>query len=170
MKQRSQLLAVSLCLLAFIAAIATIGTLQQPKVPDVNNQTVQTNTLPAQDLPSPQNATNSLSKPTVQFNQYPQQQPSSIPEEEIHGGTDPIIEINQSNQANQTEQTVDYTFQVSTDYGYLCNTGDAQYAIQNAIDSLPARTSSLNIYSLANLPIYHMFAYQVTLTLLVQPL
>ena len=146
MKQRSQLLAVSLCLLALVAAMVTIGTLQQPKIPGVNSQMEQTNTLPPQDLPSPQNSTNSLSKPAVQIKQYPQQQTSSIPREELPNGTDPTNEITQYSQVNETEQTFNYTFQVSTDYGYFCNTGNAQDAIQNAIDSLPARMSPLNIY------------------------
>jgi hypothetical protein len=145
MKKRSRLLAVSLCLIALIATIATIGTLQQPKAPSINNQTEQPNTFPQQDLSSLQNATNSLSKPSIQVKQYPQPQFSSIPEE-VQGEANPTYEINQSSQVNQTEQTANYTFQISTDYGYLCNTGNAQDAIQNAIDSLPARTSPLNIY------------------------
>ena len=146
MKQRSRLLVVSLFLIALIAAIGTIGTLQQPKVAYNNEQQAQPNTLPQQNLPSSQNTTNSFSKHTVQINQFPQQQQSSIPNEDQQDGTDPTNETDQSNQSNQTEQTVNYTFQVSTDYGYLCNTGNAQDAIQNAIDSLPARTSLANIY------------------------
>ena len=146
MKQRSLPSAVSLFLLALIAIIATIGILQPPKISGLNHQTEQTNTISPKDLPSQQNVTNSLPKPDAQVKQYPLQQWSSISTEELQGGTDPNNELNQSNQANQTEQPVDYTFQVSTDYGYLCNTGNAQDAIQNAIDSLPARTSPLNIY------------------------
>ena len=146
MKQRSQLLAVSLFLLALIAAIGTIGTLQHPKVAGNDEQQTQPNTLPQQDLPSSQNTTNLPSKPAVQANQFPQQQQSSIPNEDQQEGADPTNETDQSNQSNQTEQTVNYTFQVSTDYGYLCNAGNAQDAIQNAIDSLPARTSLANIY------------------------
>jgi hypothetical protein len=145
MKQRSRLLAVSLFLLALIATIGTIGTLQQPKVSGNNEQQSQPNTLPQQNLPSSQNTTNSPSKPKVHINQFSQQQ-SSILNEDQQDGTDTTNETHQPIQSSQTEQTINYTFQVSTDYGYLCNTGNAQDAIQNAIDSLPARTSLANIY------------------------
>jgi hypothetical protein len=146
MKKQSRLLAVLLCLLAFIAAIGTVGTLQQPKVISAKNQTSQ-NTLPSLNSTSLQNATHSLTNTTlqVQYPGYPDQLPS-LTQEEIQKETEQLTEIDKNIQADQTTPTIDYTFQVWTDYGYLCNIGNAQDAIQNAIDSLPARTSPRNIY------------------------
>ena len=146
MKRRSPFLAISLCLIVIIVVIGTIGTLQQPKVVGVNNEVTQLNTLPKQDSISSQNNPSSPLKPQMQIKQYPLLHPELIPSEQLQSELDQNNEISPTSLANQIEPKANYTFQVSTDYGYLCNTGNAQDAIQNAIDSLPPRTSPLSIY------------------------
>ncbi len=146
MKRRSPFLAISLCLIVIIVVIGTIGTLQQPKVVGVNNEVTQLNTLPQQDSISSQNNPSSPLKPQMQIKQYPLLHPELIPSEQLQSEQDQNNEITPTSLANQIEPEANYTFQVSTDYGYLCNTGNAQDALQNAIDSLPPRTSPLNIH------------------------
>jgi hypothetical protein len=145
MKQRSRLLAFSLLMIALAAAIGTVGILQQPKVLDNNNKQTQTNTIPQQEVPSLQNITDSTSTSQTQVKQSSQQQ-NLIPSENEQTVIDLINETSQSNQNNENEQPLNYTFQISTDYGYFCNSGNAQDAIQKAIESLPERTSAANIY------------------------
>jgi hypothetical protein len=127
-------------------------------------------------VPPTQSITNSTPTPQIQLKQSTQQQQRSTPSQKEQNAFDTIDEsvqsidtinesvqsidtINESvqsidtinetipsNQTDLTEQPLNSTFRVSTDYGYFCNSGNAQDAIQDAIESLPERDSAANVY------------------------
>ena len=86
---------------------------------------------------------------------------NQAPNETLPRSFDVNNEANQTAEATETtnsatsdpdpsETTMDYVFQVSTDYGYICQEGPPKDAIQNAINTLPDRSSPENIYLRGN--------------------
>jgi len=118
-----------------VLSILSIGALILPKNESIANDLtppIVNNTSSSQEI----NDTSSVNQVNDTLSNKPQ-----IP---IQDHSFPIELQNNSDIVNGT-LTEQYTFQVTTDSGYSCTSGDPTQAIQNAINTLPDRTAPAKI-------------------------
>jgi hypothetical protein len=123
----------AIILFAIICFSLSLGLLYEPKIqaltPEITDSTLSLEHSNPIDAIFTTNSDITRNFKGIENNHY------------IDSATNDVI---QTSNDDQTDQSL---FQVTTEYGYICNTGDPTEAIQNALDSLPdKRTEPCNVY------------------------